>query len=661
MTVAISAISQRQVLRYLEIARPVFAEVLPGQDFLAPVWDVRPLRRRPGEGRASLRFMLHGSTAAPLPSGGPGHFAEVVKAFLIVERNGLSNMATRLDAARFLWESLARRLGAEQNDFRWAGVTGEDFMLAEAIMAEHLGAASVYRTAAQLAEMAGVLTARGIIQDPLYRIAAERPQPGQAGERNRLPSAAAIAGLQRIYREPRTRKDELLISIVALIMAGSGFRANEVLTLPEQCETTDDVVDEEGKDWSWGLRFYKEKSPGGKMMMAVRGCTPAQQRLAQHALGRIRAITAEARARAAVLERHDPRVPLPPRTPSLLTAKRTARLLGCTVANIKKAAVRGLLRPVGRGRDAEYRREDIEAYLEKIRTPSLVMLDTRGGPPARFSGSLCVVHQNFFHPNRGTNPLLVEPVTIQHLNDFLSGRAARDPGGDRLIGGERWRVLVPSVFERYEIREPNGEFVQMTSHDLRHWATTLAKRGGLSDADLMGLQNRQQASDLQSYVHLDTQERIEWLKRGVKEGRVRGAVSELYFQIAEEERDLWLEDHVQAVHATPLGMCIHDFAVEPCEYALNCLRGCPDYAVDTADPGQRAHLVQLTYRTEQALRHARSAQANGRSSESWIHNHEQTLAGTRRALDALEQDTGGEDRIVFPFAGQPARFRPEAD
>jgi integrase len=660
MTVAISAISQQQVLKYLETAEPVFVEALPDQDFLAPTWDVRPLRRQPGTGRATIRFTRYGSNTEPLPHGPPGYFTEVVKAFLMVERNGLSNLATRFDAARFLWESLARRFGSSHGDFRWASVTGEDFRRAETIMGERLATTSTYRTAAKLAELASTLTARGIIQDPLYQVATRKPQPDQATERTRLPSAAAIEGLQRVYREPESQVDELLISIVALMMAGSGFRANELLTLPEQCETSDGFVDEDGKDWSWGLRFYKEKSQDGRMMLAVRGCTPAQQRLAQHALARIRAITVSARVRAAILEKHDPRVPLPPRTPSMLTAEQAARLLGCTIANIKKAATKGLLRrATWRETITKYRREDVEAYLEKIRIPSLVMLDTRGGPPALLSESLCVVPQNFFQSNRGTNPLLVEPVNIQHLNDFLSGRLTRDPKGDRIIDGERWRVEVASVFERYNIRETNGQLVRMTSHDLRHWATTMAKRGGLSDADLMGLQNRAHAGDLQSYVHLDTRERIEWLKRGVKEGRVRGAVSDLYFQIAEEERDLWLEDHIQAVHATALGICIHDFAVEPCEYALNCVRGCPDYALDTANPGQRAQLVQLTYRTEQALQHARAAYALGRPSESWVHNHEETLAGAKKALEFLEQGSG--NRIVFPFADQPARFRQEAD
>lgn len=657
--------AQQSACAYLEVAQPVFAQALPGQDFFSLAWDVRPLRARK-TGRAELRFTRYGSRTEALPVGEPGLYTEVIKAFLILERNGLSNMVMRFDAARFLWESLAQRF-EDPRDFRWAGVDGEDFRRTEAILADRLAPLTVYRMALQLQVLANTLAYRGIIAEPRYRPAIQKPgadldpTTGDDAGRARLLSAAALQAIQTVYQDPQTPEDELLISLVALLVAGSGFRGNEVVTLPQACEVTDGVVDEDGKDYRWGLRFFKEKSPGGQRMLAVRGCTPAQQEIAIHALERIRRITEAPRRRAAVLEASDPRVPLPTGTPERLTSAEVSALLGCSIATLSKPGVqRALPRRSGPGRRAIYQRGDVEAYLASIRGPLEPVLDTRGGPPARLSDSLCVVFRNFFHPARGTNPLLVEAVTIQHLNDFLAGRYVRDPEGDRILHGHRCKPLIRSVFERRNLREADGRLVRLTTHDLRHWITTVAKRGGLSNADLMGLQNREHAGDLDRYTHLTARERIDWLKRGIQAGRIHGAVAVLYFQIAEPERDAWLDDHVQAVHDTGIGYCTHDFSVEPCPYALNCLKQCPDYAVDLTNPQQKTQLVQLTYRSRQALASAHRAAASGvPSAESWVRSHEETLAGAEIALRAFEDADSGQFHIVRPFAGQPSRYQPD--
>jgi hypothetical protein len=662
--------AQQSAREYLEVAQPVFAQALPGQDFFSLAWDVRPLRARKS-GRAELRFTRYGSRLEALPAGEPGLYAEVIKAFLIVERNGLSNLVMRFDAARFLWEALALRLD-DPRDFRWAGVEAEDFHRAEAILADRLAPATVYRMALQLQVLANTLASRGIIPEPRYRPATPKPSgrgghadldptTGDDAGRHRLLSPAALEAIRTVYQDPQTPEDELLISLVALLIAGSGLRGNEVLTLPDTCEVTEGVVDEDGKDYRWGLRFFKEKSPGGQRMLAVRGCTPAQQEIARHALERIRRITDAPRKRAAVLEANHPRVPLPEGTPEELTAAEVAALLGCSLATLGSPGVqRALPRRSGPRHRAIYLRSDVEAYLAAIRGPLDPVLETRGGPPARLSNSLCVVFKNFFHPGRGTNPLLVEGVTIQHLNDFLAGRYVRDPQGDRIRNGHRCKPQIRSVFERRNLREADRSFVRLTTHDLRHWITTVAKRGGLSNADLMGLQNREHAGDLDRYTHLTARERIDWLKRGIQTGRIQGALAVLYFQIAEEERDAWLDAHVQAVHDTGIGYCTHDFSVEPCPFALNCLKQCPDYAVDLTDPKQKMQLVQLRDRTKQALQCAQNAVAEGiPRAESWARTHEETLQGAETALRAFETADPERLPIVRPFAGQPSRYEPD--
>src|SRR5437016_7408652 len=76
------------------------------------------------------------------------------------------------------------------------------------------------------------------------------------------------------------------------------------------------------------------------------------------------------------------------------------------------------------------------------------------------SETLLIMFRNFFHPDRAVFPLLVQPIRISHIADFLSG------GGG-----------APSAFERFGIREANGSFCRITSHQFRHWLNYIADKG----------------------------------------------------------------------------------------------------------------------------------------------------------------------------------------
>jgi hypothetical protein len=67
--------------------------------------------------------------------------------------------------------------------------------------------------------------------------------------------------------------------------------------------------------------------------------------------------------------------------------------------------------------------------------------------------------------------------------------------------------------------------------------------------------------DLEAYKHLTTSERLGALKAALKAGRMRGQIADMYFSLKEDVRDLFLEGQLQAVHVTPLGLCVHDFKV----------------------------------------------------------------------------------------------------
>jgi hypothetical protein len=132
----------------------------------------------------------------------------------------------------------------------------------------------------------------------------------------------------------------------------------------------------------------------------------------------------------------------------------------------------------------------------------------------------------------------------------------------------------------------------------------------------------------------------------------------MYFELPNTRRDRYLDGEVQAVHFTALGLCLHDFAVTPCPYHLNCVRGCADYLRVRGSESERRHLVQIQQATERALTsaNARAAGPDGRVAEPWIRHCEETLEGVKAALAVDDQTESTPGGVTRPFRGRRSRF-----
>ena len=114
------------------------------------------------------------------------------------------------------------------------------------------------------------------------------------------------------------------------------------------------------------------------------------------------------------------------------------------------------------------------------------------------------------------------------------------------------------------ICEDDGTPCRITTHQFRHWLNDLADKGGMPVEVLTRWMGRSFARDTQDYRHATVDERLAWLKDSIRSGSVTGHMAEVYRQLPVGERERFLDGQIQAMHVTPLGICIHDFAVEPC-------------------------------------------------------------------------------------------------
>lgn len=621
--------SDAAVRKLVRIAREKFAADF-GSDpemFDSLCWDVGCLKDRAvNRTNRNVHFTRHGTNDQPLPT----DFSHVVKSWLILDRHSPGNMGLRLDTVRVLWEAILTRRGGDPTSFRWQTLSEEDLSQAELLMRVHWAESTTYKRMMSLLVFTRFLASRNLCRPIYYTAQTPRVEDfnrhtiaGQQARRDRLPSEAVLNGLADIYREHAVEPRDKLRAAALAVLVVTGFRIGELLTLPLDCE----VREKRSGQIRYGIRYYREKTRGGARLLAVRWLTPIGAELAHEAISWIRKITHGARQRAKVLELSAHRVPIPGfHWGARMTRREVARVLGCNHLSVFTIARDKLIRH----RDSNgiyYRAFEVEAYLRNLRVKQLWTVDRRDGTRQKLSESLFVAFRNFFHATRSACPLLVEPVLLSQIADFVTCRGS-----------------MKSAFERFGVREPNGHFCRMTTHQLRHWLNHIADKGGLSVELQTRWLGRENARDTEAYRHATVSERLEWVKAGIRAGTLNGVKADVYSELPGSQRDDFLEGEIQAIHFTAFGVCLHDFAVTPCPFHLNCVRGCPDYLRTRGNQKERQHLIQIRAATEQALAAARLQTAHhAGTAEPWVRHCEETLDGIAKALsvdDDMESDDG---------------------
>lgn len=620
--------------------REKFLSSFPGDHhcFDEMSWSLRGLIDRPAAQHIQrVYFTRYGTQDQALPS----VYTDVVKSWIILERQSISSVLHRNDAARMLWEAILLRRGNDPTTFCWQNLCEEDLSQTETLMSECWGELTVYKAGNELLAMVNFLAARSVCRKLYYTL--RTPHPGdiskhvianQEARKKKLPSMRALEGVADIYHTYAKDPGDRLLACALAILVVTGFRLGELLTLPLDCEVTEVS---NGKT-RYGIRYYKEKAKGTGKMLDVRWLTAIGAELAQKTILEIREITSPIRQRAKILEDNPHRVPIPGyQWNDHMSPDEVAYAIGLKNRfSVYRISPNKLCRHEKDG-VFFYLASEVESYLLSERTDYLWTLDRRDGSYQMLSETLFIVFSKHFR-----NPLLVESMSRAHIMVFLAGRSDRK-----------------SAFERFNIREENGNFCKLISHQFRHWINDLADKGGLSTDLQTRWLGRENLKDTQAYQHATVEEKLQWLKNGIRNGEICGTIASVYFALPEEERDVFLDGQIQAVHFTPLGLCIHDFAIDPCPYYLNCVRGCSEYLRTKGNQKERANLIQVQRRTKQALEVAKkqAAEGNGEATQAWIQHYEDTLIGVQTALAVDDDLTMSDGTVVQPFKDQASRFQ----
>lgn len=599
----------------VERGRAAFAEMLPGLDFDAQIWSTKGFRMQGSSAAGgTIRWIppAHFTTVPMSP-----RFAWAVKSLALLHLSNAGTLACAARAMCLLWASIMRRRGGNTEAFSWEGVDAADFEAGEAMLIEQgLSKQTVYRMCLQWSTLLERLNAAGLCRRINPTFAVGRPELrerrtllGQQECMDRMMSDDAIDALARLFAGEFELdvSDQILICLVAMLFATS-LRFREVASLPV------DALRQEGSRYF--VHFFKAKS---RTVVEDRiPLSQSQAKLVLEAIKRTLSLTRRARRRAAELAANSDVFPIPSSWRSKVSESELARFVGMTDGGVRKH-YGSAMEPSSQGR-VMYDVSKLRTIMQADRSNESVV-----GVCSTASGAWLPLDQALFidfatHKHKSLRSR-IHVHTIRHgtLLNFLASIPGRPP----------------SIFERVGLHDRQGRPIAFNPHAIRHYVTTKAAKAGVPDAHLVRWQRREHVGDLQAYKHLTAEDRVSQMKAALRTGRLHGEVAQAFVELAPEDADRYLESIVQAVHVTPLGLCLHDFSIAPCSKALNCVKRCSSFVFDPSDRDQRSALTKLRSRNLAALKKAEQVLSAGDSlAAAWVSEFTETVEGIDRILDA---------------------------
>ena len=189
------------------------------------------------------------------------------------------------------------------------------------------------------------------------------------------------------------------------------------------------------------------------------------------------------------------------------------------------------------------------------------------------------------------------------------------------------------LFERLGLVDDDGETVRITPHQLRHYMTTLANEGNLSQLDIARWAGRKDIRHNAYYDH-ETADSLVSKARSLG-GDIFGSPMTATPQRPVTPRQL-IEGSLAGVHLTRYGACLHDFAASPCPMYRDCLN-CVEHACVKGDERAERALRDRLAVIERAVASAEEAAAIGEgNSEIWLSRKRTELARLRELVALID-------------------------
>ncbi|MDF2690821.1 MAG: uncharacterized protein K0S29_676 [Gammaproteobacteria bacterium] len=607
-------------------------------------WDIslsQPKDRGHKQLTYRLWFTQHGTNNNVLGEPFYEPFASFAKALVRlrheVRGQSCANHMTFIRALRYIYNEI-QDIGLNP-----VMLNRDHFTRAEMAAKRREALSTAYRIGIHLTELARLLDENRLTKVRLdYKSSQKRPESydrlSDTAKRRReklMPKEEIFQALAAISTKLTNVPDKIRMNIIKILVF-TGFRIGEVLTLPANTLVEEFVlnqftaqpeIDSSGnKKSKIGLRYWPEKGaePRIKWLPTEAG------KLVKSVVMELIDLTKESREMASWLEENPDQIKLVGyQARDMLTVEDIKNLLGikdanafCRTRKIKMNKVKG---------DAKL----YVAYGDLVKAISFErwdkpMLRLPNGKVQKLSESLCVVFFEQLSDARPFKLYLVRPISEQNISSFICGREG-----------------VKNVFERYGYLDHIGQPYKVRSHGFRHFLNTLANEGGLTDIELAWWFGRKNIGDNKAYDHRTATQMTEKARQMLLSGEVIGPIADAAKQMNPLDAKEFVAVQVNAVHHTPYGLCLHDFAQNPCDKHLNCLSGCKEFHRTKGNQEERKNLKLLKNQTTAALNQAKLEQSQESwGAENWINHNQNIIQNIEKALAIDDEETEGSKEHV---------------
>jgi integrase len=213
-----------------------------------------------------------------------------------------------------------------------------------------------------------------------------------------------------------------------------------------------------------------------------------------------------------------------------------------------------------------------------------------------FSKFLFIAKEDTFDASSNAQGFIPKPLTVKSFTNWIT----YDKGARNI-----------TVFQRYDIRDDDGNIVSINSHQFRHWLTTALMKSGKNEM-MIDIYMGRKPGQSRHYDHRTAKERAEAIRnRYLSDNPPDDALGRRIQRMREnevsyEEIEAALNHTLSVVHFTPWGTCKRDLDVSPCEKGMMCLKGdngkgCQHFGIDPNDLEAKQSIINTKLHYENQL------------------------------------------------------------
>lgn len=597
--------AEAQLAAFIEWAKQTLPKGIPSRVHSSICWEDGSWHKH---GVQSCSFTALGSTkAAPKAIQAP--FTEFAKAIMVYRWVYLQKKSINdwLIALRGLEAALVELSGTRDVTQVSAAVCNK--------ACEHLSrhwrkGDNAYASSKALEALITLMRAKKMLKtdfrwtSPLTRKPRGTLKQQKVDREQKLPNPEAIKALGEVFTNELTRPLDIVVTSACALLLSAPSRVGELADVELDCRVFKE--DTHGNRRMF-LRWYAEKINQVTLKPVVK---PEMEPVVERVITLLKPITDEARAYAAWLEEHPDEFPphegLPPKGPDEpLTYAEACAALRLSVHeshNPRTTFQNGFLKPMERKKAlspaARALLAEIRDGLDASRGTRIYVKDKPGVQRVEFDDR-CVITL------RTLNVLLREkylPKDFPYTTPYTEGKArvkfrdalftvrtgalAEDAGGTAVTHGfgveiaanpHRMKAqLATNDPARKSLFERHGyPGVKVNTHAFRHELNTRMQQAGLSQLLIDAFSGRTTMGSV--YNHETIEERTQGVaayhpktKNSTAAQRLNKVKTNQPLSLI-DVRELSEGEQDRIIHQTHLGVCVHDFASEPCPKMGACL------------------------------------------------------------------------------------------